>query len=299
MLAETGDVKDFSRPNFAAETKWDGTRLLIIKKDEDVLLQNRHGIDYTRRVPEVTEAAKKISGSFILDGEVVYINPKTGKEEFTPSQRRCATSDFTKIWYLQRKYPVTVMLFDALEINGENIEKEPFRERKTKLKEILSLYRDALEFSDHGVLQFVNYTFRKDEAWKHVLDYELEGLILKDLDSPYVHERSWSWIKVKNWRHQILDVAGFTPGNGRRTGFFGSLVLAKDGRFAGCVGSGFNDWDLRRLKDAFADSPKISKPFDIGQPYVALKTNMKVEIKYYQTTESGVARFPVFTRIVN
>lgn len=66
--------------------KWDGTRLLVDKENEKVTLWNRKGIDYTRRLPEVVEAAKHVLGDFTIDTEVVYINPKTGKEEFTPCQ---------------------------------------------------------------------------------------------------------------------------------------------------------------------------------------------------------------------
>jgi len=80
--------------------------------------------------------------------------------------------------------------------------------------------------------------------------------------------------------------------------FFGSLVLAKNGKHIGCAGSGFNDWELRQIKDLFADAPKISKPFEIGEPYTAVDIDMKVKIKYYQITDNGVMRFPVFERIV-
>ena len=66
----------------------------------------------------------------------------------------------------------------------------------------------------------------------------------------------------------------------------------------GCAGSGPNDWELRQLKDIFADSPKIAKPFDIGQPYTAVDTNLKVLVKYYQITENGVMRIPIFEKIV-
>ena len=76
------------------------------------------------------------------------------------------------------------------------------------------------------------------------------------------------------------------------------MVLAKDGKFVGCAGSGFNDWELRQLKDIFADSPKTARPFDIGEYYTAVKTNLKVKVKYYKITEAGVMRFPIFEEIV-
>lgn len=313
MLCETGSSiregsitvgsEDFKRQNYAYEWKYDGTRLFIDKKKEAVTLQNRKGIDYTRRLPDVVAATKKVPGSFTLDSEVVYINPVTGKVEFTPCQRRCATKDWAKIIYLQQKFPVTVMNFDILELDGENLEKEPLRERKPRLHELLSKYRGALQFAEHSVLQFVDYNWDKEGAWKEVLNQGEEGLILKDINSRYEHERSWKWLKIKNWRWitgicpEGADVVGYTPGKNARMGFFGSLVLAKNGKFIGCVGSGFNDWDLRQVKEIL-DAPEMARPFSIGEYYTAVKTNLKVDVKYYKITENGVMRFPVFEKII-
>jgi len=71
---------------FVAERKWDGTRVLAILEDEAVILQNRHGLIYTIRLPEIVAALKSIPGRWKIDGEVVWINPKTRQEEFTPCQ---------------------------------------------------------------------------------------------------------------------------------------------------------------------------------------------------------------------
>ena len=142
------------------------------------------------------------------------------------------------------------------------------------------------------------YDWNKEEAWKQVVDQGEEGLILKDINSRYEHERSWKWLKIKNWRWQICDVVGYTPGKNARAGFFGSLVLAKDRKFIGCAGSGLNDWELRQLKDIFHDAPKMARPFLIGESYTAVKTNLKVLVKFYKITENGVMRFPIFEKIV-
>jgi len=124
-----------------------------------------------------------------------------------------------------------------------------------------------------------------------------EGIIAKQLDSAYVHERSYSWQKVKNWRFVVCNVAGYTPGERARSPFFGSLVLEKDGKYLGNVGSGFNEWELRKFKDMFSDAPKIPKPYSdlvVGEAYTAARLKTEVLVKYYQLTDSGVMRFPVF-----
>jgi len=276
--------------NFLVVHKWDGTRVLVIKENGEVTLQNRDGIIYTRRLPEVVEAAENIPGDFTVDTEVVYINPKTGREEFTPCQRRCSTKDLGKIYYLKAKYPITVEAFDILKLDGKIVEMFPWEKRKRLLWGLLDHHE--------GIFQYVQHRFDLEQFWEEVKRREGEGLILKDVNSPYKRERSYSWLKLKNWRHRICDVVGYTPGKNSRSHFFGSLVLAENGKYVGVAGSGFNDWELRRIKDLFADAQKISKPFDIGEPYTAVKTNLKVQVKYYQITENNVMRFPVFEKIV-
>ena len=290
MLCEDGDLSDLKRQGYAGEWKFDGTRVLVIKERGQVTLQNRYGIIYTRRLPEVTLAAEHIPGDFTIDTEAVYINPKTGREEFTPSQRRCSTQDLAKILWLEKKYPLTAEAFDILKLDGKNVEKFPWLKRKRLLWGLLDHHE--------GVFQYVQHKFRLESYWQAVKRREGEGLILKDVTSRYEHERSYKWLKIKNWHHQICDVIGYTPGKNSRAWFFGSLVLAKDGKFVGCAGSGFNDWELRQIKDIFADAQEVAKPFNIGEAYRAVKTNLNVLVKYYQITENGVMRFPVFEKIV-
>jgi len=276
------------RQGFVAEQKFDGTRCLIIKEKGEVTLQNRHGIDYTVRLPEIVKAAKIIEGDFILDGEAVWINPKTGKEEFTPSQRRCSTQ--IPDYMFRQKYPITFMAFDILNLKGEDITHKPYWRRKRILKDLIEGSR----------LRYVPYRRDLEEAWKEVVKHEREGLIIKDFNSRYMfNERSWSWLKIKNWRFEECEVVGWTPGKNSRAPFFGSLVLAQNGKFRGCVGSGFNDWELYRIRNILRDSPKTEKPFPdgvVGEPYTPVKTGLRVLIKYYETTSSGVMRHPVFIR---
>jgi len=58
----------------------------VIKKDGVVTLINRHGIDYTRRLTEIVDAAKAIKGDFTIDTEAVFVNQVTKEVEFTPCQ---------------------------------------------------------------------------------------------------------------------------------------------------------------------------------------------------------------------
>jgi bifunctional non-homologous end joining protein LigD len=162
-------------------------------------------------------------------------------------------------------------------------------ERKAVLKDLLK-----------GLNSDIHYVpFRTDleKAFEEVVQKQREGLILKRLDSGYEGSRSWDWLKVKNWRHTVCQVAGYTPGKNSRSIYFGSLVLVKDGKFVGHAGSGFNEWELRTIKKALDESQKTENPFDIGEPWTAVKTDLQIKAKYYKITDSGVMRFPVFEEL--
>jgi len=177
-----------------------------------------------------------------------------------------------------------------MELYGLDVTKQPYLARKKLLFELLE--------EAPPEIQYVSYTFELEKAWADVISRGAEGLILKDINAPYEYARSYRWLKLKNWKFQICDVVGYTFGRGARAPFFRSLVLSKDGKFAGAAGSGFSDYQLRLLKDMFTDAPRIPPPFDIGEPYISLKLNLRVKVKFYKSTErNGVMRFPVFAGI--
>ena len=88
------------------------------------------------------------------------------------------------------------------------------------------------------------------------MERDLEGLVAKRLDSRYLPgRRSRAWLKVKNIRSQELVIGGWLPGQGRRAGTIGAILVGyhedDDGgrrlRYAGRVGSGFTEAELERL----------------------------------------------------
>jgi hypothetical protein len=94
----------------------------------------------------------------------------------------------------------------------------------------------------------------------------LEGVIAKRLAAPYRLGRRAgdSWTKVPLIRTQEVLIPGWKPGQGRREGTIGALLLGvrDDGqlRFAGHVGTGFTDVMLRHLQDQLAPLPRRSSP---------------------------------------
>ena len=287
-------LKKLAIQGYVAERKFDGTRVLAIS-EENITLQNRNGVIYTIRLPEIVKALQAFHGHWILDGEVVFIGTG-GEEKFTPSQRRCSTHFPDPL--LRQQFPVKMEVFDILQADGKNMETEPYSERKDCLLEDFFGDEDGLlQGCPEETIQYVQFETDLQLAWKEVITKDREGLIVKRLDSPYEHDRSYSWLKVKNWRFVGTEIVGFTPGKNARRPFFGSLVLAREGKYVGKAGGGFNEWELRKMKDILFDAVTDKKPFgyeQVGEPYQAVDVKMQALIKYYQTTDAGVFRFPVY-----
>jgi bifunctional non-homologous end joining protein LigD len=300
MLCLTGDLSDLKRKGYGGEEKFDGTCLVIIKKKDSITLQNRDGIIYTRRIPEAVESARRIPGTFTLHTEAVYINPRTGQTEFTPCQRRCATEDLVKQIHLQqieRIYPLTCKAHDILEFDGKDLKTWPYTERKALLQRLLSKVKTTIEY--------VPYRTDLGPFFEEVKQQEGEGIVAKRLDSPYQempdqNRRSWDWLKIKNWRYEEFNVAGFTEGKNSRKWFFGALIVTDDqGRYRGKVGGGFSDVQLRLIKDILTDAPRVARPFTLDESYTAVKTKLRIRARYYKITENGVMRFPEFEDIIS
>ena len=164
------------------------------KEDDDTFrIFNRKGVEYTDRLPELIEAAKRIpAGDFILDGEACWFD-ENGRTLFKGSQIRCSTQDKTKQRIAQLKYPIVMLAFDILSLDGKNVEHWPLEERKMILDDILRTVPPDIRSLKHT-------TTRKRALYEEVIARGEEGLILKRSGSRYERgKRSNSWMKVKKW----------------------------------------------------------------------------------------------------
>ena len=185
------------------------------------------------------------------------------------------------------------MAFDILELNGEDLRDQPYATRKKVLQHFLK----GLE-----TLRSIRYTEHSEsprQLFEDIIQRGGEGIILKRLDSSYTEDyRSHNWLKVKLEQKAVCEVAGWTEGNNRRSESFGSLVLMQNGKYVGNVGGGFSDPELIEIADHLKGCPSMPKPFLIDEPYTAVKTDMKVLVRYHKRTEAGVFRFPVFLKVI-
>ena len=121
---------------------------------------------------------------------------------------------------------------------------------------------------------------------------------MKGIDSLYVEGRWNSWLKCKLFQYSWTDVVGYTEGKGRNQQYFGALILMKDGEYVGKVGcSGFNDYDKMRVKQLLLASHPTTPSFElrrkVDELFTQVTTDLKVQVRYTETTESGLFYQPV------
>jgi bifunctional non-homologous end joining protein LigD len=270
------------------EVKWDGYRALSYVAGSDVTMKSRKGNDFTSRfevvAKEVTKAIK--TPDCVLDGEVCALDDE-GRSSFSAMQQGKPST------------PLVYYVFDLLELEGESLVDLPLEERRARLEDVLDRRNKTVrlsEFFDDGKALLA--------AAK---EQRLEGVIAKRAGSRYAAgKRTRDWLKIKTHGDQEFVIAGYTKGQGRRAGSFGSLVLGyqrgNELAYAGNVGTGFNEAEIDRLltklrplerKTApFREVPKMPKVRKGDVVWVTPKLVCQVE--FAEWTHEGHLRAPVY-----
>ena len=300
MLCKTGDEKLLDNPNYAAELKADGTHVRATKHEGYGIPKvfgrpKKTGTpEYTDSLPDLVDAVKRIPGDFEIVGEAVVYD-ENGRTWFEGSQRRCSTQDPAKVELYRVKYPVMLLAFDITELDGEDLKRRPYEERKQIL---YSLLQDT---EQDRVTPLPHVIKDKRGFFNELVERGEEGVILKRLGTAYTRTRSEYWLKVKQWHEERVKIVGFTPGTGKRASYFGSLILAKledNGtlRYRGKVGSGFNDVEVRsiyeKLKASIVEKGKVEAP----DTYTPTDLPLEVTVRFFEATKNDVLRFPTLMK---
>jgi bifunctional non-homologous end joining protein LigD len=81
--------------------------------------------------------------------------------------------------------------FDLLEVDGEDVRREPIEDRKRRLVELLRLPHDGIALGGH-------YEGDGATIYKHACALGCEGIVSKRLGTSYRAGRSAHWLKIKN-----------------------------------------------------------------------------------------------------
>ena len=287
MLATLTDAR-FSDPQWIFERKLDGVRLLVFRDGDRIRLMTRNRNVVNDTYPELIEAlAEQPARDFVADGEVVTF--EGDRTSFSRLQNRMQIADPDKA--RASNVVVYLYLFDILHLDGHDLTGLPLRRRK-------SLLRQALRFDDP--LRFTAHRNEDGEAlFEQACAKGWEGLIAKDANAPYSHGRSRDWLKFKCAKGQELVIGGFTEPAGERLGF-GALLLGyfEDGRlrYAGKVGTGFDDAFLESFRETLEARRRETPPFDevIDEAALWVRPDLVAEIGFTEWTGSGRLRHPRF-----
>lgn len=274
-----------SGEGWAYEPKWDGFRAIVTISGDELTFTSRNGNDLTDRFHDLARSARLgiRSADAVLDGEICALDDR-GRSQFSLLQEGAGTS--------------ALVLFDLLELDAEPLVERPLVERRELLQRLIAKSTHVLlspQFEDGDALLAA------------AREQGLEGVVAKRLDSRYrPGRRSADWHKMKLRRSQEVVVAGYTRGQGRRTGGFGALVVGvhETGwlRWAGNVGTGFSDAEIDRLLGLLKPLERADAPFvDVPKmprvrrtDVVWVEPRLVAEVEFAEWTREGRLRAPVY-----
>jgi bifunctional non-homologous end joining protein LigD len=174
--------------------------------------------------------------------------------------------------------------------------------RKDFLEEILSRAKTKPDLGFRKLRYSEHFAESGDELFKAVCAKDLEGVVSKRIDWPYISGRHDDWRKSKCHQRQEFVIGGYTEPAGSRVGF-GSLLLGvyehEKLRYAGQVGTGFSDATLRDLLKKLKDRESDKSPFLLGGPKRRsgihwVEPKLVAEVSFAEWTKDKHLRAPVF-----
>lgn len=268
------------------EIKYDGYRLLARIDGRSVRLFTRNGNDWTGKLPKLAKAVAALElPSGWIDGEIVVMNER-GVPDFGALQNAFDRASTASILYY---------VFDLPFFDGLDLRQLPLAQRREVLCTLVTRHpQESIRFSDA-------FEETPQDLLASARRVGLEGVIGKRTDSAYVSRRSPDWIKLKTQLRQEFVIGGYTEPKGSRTGL-GALMLGvhdEEGalRYAGNVGTGFNDKVLGTLKAKLEKlhtdrSPFAKLPAGVKGQWV--KPQLLAEVAFGEWTHGGHIRHSVF-----
>jgi DNA ligase D-like protein (predicted ligase) len=282
-------------PAWLHELKFDGYRMHARLDRGTVRLLTRTGLDWTHKYPAIATAVASLPArQAYLDGELCGVRPD-GTTSFSLIQNASDTGNAEALVFF---------LFDLLHLDGEALGALPLKERKERLRDLLSDASSLLHFSDHQI-------GRGRAFYDHACALKVEGIVSKRVDAPYAPGNRGLWLKVKCLNREEFVVVGWTEPEGARPRL-GALLLAyydPDGRlvYAGRAGTGIDYAELERLWRRLQPLVTSEMPLDVppprdsrsGSPLTLsrvhwVRPELVAEVKFLSWTEDNLLRQVVY-----
>ncbi len=304
MLAHPLEEESVDLADYAAEWKWDGIRVQIVRGGigggGETRIYSRGGEEISGAFPELVAAFDQDA---VIDGELLVRGEAQGGEaaSFNALQQRLGRKTVSK--KMLADYPAFVRVYDLLGIDGDDLRALPWTERRRQLEAFVPRLAD----SHFDLSQVIDATDFDDLAERRAgaRDAAIEGVMLKRRDAPYVAgRRAGLWYK---WKRDPLTadcvMMYAQRGNGRRASFysdytFGCWSDAGELLPVGKAYSGFTDEELKWL-DKFVRDNTLNRFGPVREVEKSLVLEVAFDsIHASKRHKSGLAmRFPRISRI--
>ncbi len=245
------------------EPKFDGIRAQLHKQGDRAALFSRDLNPIDTQFPELLEAARRLPGDFILDGEIIA-HAEGRRLTFNDLQKRLGRLATAQTDLFSNSSaslpPVAFIAFDILLGNQGPLLDHPLTHRREALEALLSstiLHPSSsivpIEVTRAESVEQIETAFKSALLQRH------EGLIAKDPSSPYTPgRRGKAWLKLKGVM-PTLDcvVIAAEQGHGKRAEWLSDYTFAvrdeTNGtlRVIGKAYSGVTDAEIEELTEHF------------------------------------------------
>jgi DNA ligase-1 len=313
----------------AVEDKYDGIRAQGHIGKTGARLFSRTLDEVTESFPELVAPLGAFSETLVLDGEIVaWDAPEHRALPFSELQKRLGRKRVSEA--IQREVPVAYVVFDVLYAGDELVIDHPLRERSALLDRVFAAARRPVTIATVGVqgrltfepevaagenasppAQVIRAPVAAADSPQHLAEmFEKarergnEGLMIKDLESPYTPgRRGRAWLKLKR-ELATLDVVvtAVEWGHGKRANVLSDYTFAvRDGEKLLNVGkaySGLTDAEIAEMTTWFVDHTLADQGFvRLVEPKVVLEVAFNAVMRS-DRHESGFAlRFPRILRL--
>ncbi|MBF9033865.1 ATP-dependent DNA ligase [Rhodobacterales bacterium HKCCE2091] len=217
--AELGDPAEWH-----AERKWDGIRGQVILRGGDHHVWSRGEELMTDRFPELAQLRDFLPEGTVIDGEILAFADETPLS-FNALQKRIGLKKVSA--KAMRDSPVAFMAYDLLESGGQDIRQTPFADRRAALAALLQAVPPGIPLRLSPEVPFDSWPALA-EVRERSRDHNVEGLMIKRRDSPYLAGRKrgdwWKW-KVDPLTIDAVMIYA-QSGHGRRANLFTDYTFA-------------------------------------------------------------------------
>jgi bifunctional non-homologous end joining protein LigD len=180
-----------------------------------------------------------------------------------------------------------MVAFDLLYLNGRDLRRLPLIERKAVLRKIVA--DTSIQYSEH-------FDIAGAELYKRACGAELEGIVSKVADSPYLGGRGDYWVMTTCAHRETLAIAGYKIKDDRFDGIFVGRRNGGELLYAGKVEHGFEDSMAKELQRRLKPLTRKTQPFAkrIPNSGVWVEPRLLAEVEYRAKSANGHLRHPFF-----